>query len=415
MSKRLLFTVVLAVGAASLLAAATEPVTFWNSVAEQAFTPTQGTDPVGQSRTFAILHASIHDALNAIDDRYGSYTPGLPLDPEASPAAAVAAASRLVLTTLIPDQADLIVTTYARELAAIEDGPAKDRGIALGEAAAQSTLLRRQDDGADRAADPVFVPHTGPGEYQFTVPFDFAAFPGWGRVTPFAIVLKEHEFDGPLPVTSAGYTQDFQIVKEIGRVDSPTRTAEQSEIAQFWYEDSPLGWNRITNIVVLQKSLDSWQAARAFALVNFAMADAYIAGFAAKYEFRFWRPVTAIQNAASDGNDSTEADIAWEPFQLTPPVPDYPSTHSLVGAAAAEVLIHLFGNRVRYETTSLTLPGVSRSFHGFSNAAEENGRSRVFAGIHFPHAVRDGYRRGLSIGRDMGKLLQPIRKAPDNY
>jgi len=414
MSKRLLFTLALAVGAANSLANA-EPVTFWNIVAGQAFAPTQGANPVGQSRTYAILHASIHDALNAIDARYGSYTPGLPLDPGASPAAAVAAASRSVLTTLIPDQANLVRTAYAGELVAIADGPAKVRGIALGEAAAQAILRRRQQDGADRSADPVFLPHTGPGEYQFTAPFNFSAFPGWGRVTPFAIVLKEHELDGPLALSSARYARDFQFVKEIGRIDSPTRTEEQSEIAQFWYEDSPLSWNRITNTVVRQMSLDSWQAARAFALVNFAMADAYIAGFEAKYEFRFWRPVTAIQNAASDGNESTEPDTTWQPFLVTPPVPDYPSTHTLVGAAAAEILIDLFGDRIRYETTSLTLPGVSRSFRGFWDAAEENGDSRVFAGIHFPHAVRDGQRQGRSIGRAVGKLLPPVGKAPGNY
>ena len=414
MSKRLLFTLALVVGAASTLAAS-DPVTFWNTVAGQALTPTQGTNPVGQSRIYAILHASIHDALNAIDPRYASYTPGLAQDPGASAEAAVAATSRWVLTTLIPEQADLIGTAYAQELAAIADGPAKTRGIALGEAAAQSTLGRRQQDGVDRSGDPVFVPRTGPGEYQFTEPFNFAAFPGWGRVTPFAIVLEEHVFDGPLALSSARYARDFQVVKEIGRVDSRTRTAEQSEIAQFWYEDCPLAWNRITNTVVLRRGLDAWQAARAFALVNFAMADAYIAGFAAKYEFRFWRPVTAIQNAASDGNESTEQDTAWQPFQLTPPVPDYPSTHALVGAAAAEVLIDLFGDRIEYETTSLTLPGVTRSFRGFSDAAEENADSRVFAGIHFPHAVRDGKRQGRSIGRAVGKILPPVGQTQDNY
>ncbi len=138
-------------------------------------------------------------------------------------------------------------------------------------------------------------------------------------MTPFAIDLKDHELDGPLAVSSARYARDLQIVKEIGRVDSRTRTAEQSEIAQFWYEDSPLSWNRITNTVVCRRGLDPWQAARAFALVNFAMADAYIAGFEAKYEFRFWRPVTAIQNAASDGNESTEPDAAWQPFLVDSP------------------------------------------------------------------------------------------------
>ena len=125
MSKR--FTLALAVGAASTLAAA-DPVTFWNTVAGKALTPTQSTNPVGQSRTYAILHASIHDALNAIDARYASYTPGLPQDPGASAVAAVAATSRSVLTTLIPDQADLIGTAYAKELAAIAGRSGQDSG-----------------------------------------------------------------------------------------------------------------------------------------------------------------------------------------------------------------------------------------------------------------------------------------------
>jgi hypothetical protein len=158
----------------------------------------------------------------------------------------------------------------------------------------------------------VFVPRTGLGEYQFTEP-------GWGRVTPFAIVLMEHELDGPLAVSSARYARDFQFVKEIGGLDTPTRTAEQSVIAQFWYEDSPLSGTASPITVVRRRGLDPWQAGRAFALVNFAMADVYIAGLEAKHKFQFWRPITAIQNAASDDNESTEPDTAWQPFLMTPP------------------------------------------------------------------------------------------------
>jgi hypothetical protein len=390
-------------------------VTHWNRVAADALAPTQGANPVGQSRAFAILHAAIHDALNAIDSRYEPYTPGLVAQSGASPDAAVAAASVTALTELVPDQRVAINDAYAKELAVIPNGPSKDRGISVGQAAARTTLQRRHNDGADRADQPVFVPKAGPGEYQFTPSFNFAAFPGWGRVDTFAIKLNDHELEGPLPLSSAQYARDFELVKEVGRIDSRTRTAEQSEIAQFWYEDSPLGWNRITNTVVLQKGLDAWAAARAFALVNFAMADAYIAGFAEKYRYRFWRPVTAIQKAGADGNSRTDPDPEWRPFQVTPPVPDYPSTHSLVGAAAAEVLIGLFGDRVRYSTTSLTLPGVTRSFRGFSDAADENGDSRVFAGIHFPHAVRDGRRQGRSIGRVVERLLPRVRKGLGSY
>jgi membrane-associated phospholipid phosphatase len=155
--------------------------------------------------------------------------------------------------------------------------------------------------------------------------------------------------------------------------------------------------------------LDPWAAARAFALVNFAMADGFIAGFAAKYHFRFWRPVTAIHAAATDGNPLTDSDPMWQPYLTTPPVPDYPSTHTVLGAAAAAVLIELFGDTVRFSTTSLTLPGVTRHFEGFSAAARENGLSRVYAGIHFPHAVRDGHRQGQSVGRAVAEALEAVR------
>jgi membrane-associated phospholipid phosphatase len=228
-------------------------------------------------------------------------------------------------------------------------------------------------------------------------------------VRPFIIDLREHAVGGPLLLSGPQYARDLADVKAVGAIASSTRTPDQSEIARFWYEDSPLGWNRITNTVVRQRRLDPWTAARAFALVNFALADGFIAGFDAKYRFRFWRPVTAIQEAASDGNPMTEADPAWQPFLVTPPVPDYPSTHTVLGAAAAEVLIALFGDKIRYSTTSLTLPGVTRRFTGFSAAARENGLSRVYAGIHFRHAVDDGYRQGRSVGRAVAGSLAPVR------
>ena len=160
--------------------------------------------------------------------------------------------------------------------------------------------------------------------------------------------------------------------------------------------------------MVRQRGLDAWEAARAFALVHFAMADGFIAGFDAKYHYRFWRPVTAIHAAAGDGNRRTRADAAWQPFLVTPPVPDYPSTHTVLGWAAAEVLIELFGDQLRYSMTSLTLPGVTRHYRGFSQAARENGQSRVYAGIHFQHAVNDGRRQGRSVGQAVAKALAPV-------
>ncbi len=319
----------------------------------------------------------------------------------------MAAAAREVLVRRLPEQAALVETEYGRALMNVRGDAARTAGIATGQAAAWATMNRRQGDGADTAAQPAYVPRPGPGEYQFTAPFDFAAQPGWGRVQPFVIELREHATDGPQALSSVQYAHDLAYVKEVGHLHSKTRTPEESEIAAFWYEDSPLGWNRIANGVVRQRGLDNWQAARAFALLHFAMANGFIAGFDAKYEHRFWRPVTAIHAAATDGNPLTEADAAWQPFQVTPPVPDYPSTHTVLGWAAAEVLIDLFGDKQHFSLTSLTLPGATRHYRGFSQAARENGLSRIYAGIHFRHAVKDGRRQGRSIGQSVAEVLAP--------
>ena len=270
-------------------------VVHWNTIAADAFAPSQGTNPMAQSRTLAILHAAIHDALNTINRRYEPYTAGLPAAPKASADAAVAAAAREVLVTLLPEQAELVETAYGRALMTVREGAAKTAGIATGQAAAWATMNRRQGDGAETATQPAYVPISAPGEYQFTAPFNFAAQPGWGRVRPFVIDLRDHAVEGPQALNSAQYARDLAYIKEIGHTGSQTRTSEQSEIAKFWYEDSPLGWNRIASTVVQKRRLDPWEAARAFALVHFAMADGFIAGFDAKYQYRFWRPVTAIQ------------------------------------------------------------------------------------------------------------------------
>jgi membrane-associated phospholipid phosphatase len=384
-------------------------VTHWNEVALDAFKPTQGTNPMGQSRSLAILHAAIHDALNAIDHRFEAYTPGLADAHGASIDAAVATAAHDVLVAQVPEQSAMVEDAYSRALAGIPNGAARTSGISVGQASAAANLLRRRGDGSEHAAEPVYVPRSSPGDYQFTPPFDFAALPGWGRVKPFVIELREHPVQGPDRLSGPQYARDLAFVKAIGKIDSRIRTAEQSQIAQFWYEDSPLGWNRIASTAIRQQRLDNWSAARVFALVNFALADGYIAGFDAKYHFRFWRPETAIRAAATDGNGLTEADPTWKPFQISPPVPDYPSTHTVVGWAAAEVLISTLGDRVRFSADSLTLLGVTREFERFSAAAEENGQSRVYAGIHFGHAVKDGRRLGRGVGHSVAQALAPVR------
>ena len=384
-----------------------QAVIHWNAIAENVFLRTS-VDPLNQSRIFAIQQAAVHDALNAIRPRYQSYTAGLAMRTDASPEAAVATASRDVLVALVPNGQDAIDVKYRSALARVPAGPQRDNGIELGRQAAHSNLTRRASDGITTVAEPLYASTGRPGDYQYTESFDYAAFPGWGRMTPFGMTQGEHRAPGPDPLQGLLYAADFNLVKAIGRAGSTTRTAEQSQIAQFWYEDSPIGWNRIARTIIEQEQLDAWDSARTLALVNFAMADGFIAGFAMKYEHRFWRPVTAIRSAAEDGNAQTEADAEWKPFMVTPPVPDYPSTHTVLGAAAAEVLIELFGDNLRYSATSTTLPGVTRQFVGFSTAAMENGASRVYAGIHFVRAVVDGYQLGRSVGRSSGRMLPPL-------
>jgi membrane-associated phospholipid phosphatase len=392
-------------------------VTDWNDVAITVLSIDPGL--VVDSRAYAIMHAAIHDAVNGIERRYQPYTADL-TSPDASLDAAVAAAARDVLVVCSPSQQATIEAAYTEALAAIADGPAKDAGVALGQQSAQANLDRRADDGFSTVAEPLYAPTGAPGDYDFTPPFDappfgpLAALPGWGRLTPFGIDVDDHRVPGPDRLGSMRYAQDFNLLKSIGSQDSQTRTADQTLLARFWFEFSPIGWNRIANTAVSQQGFDAWESARVLALVNFAIADGYIAGFAEKYRFRFWRPYTAIRRGGEDGNRFTDADPDWQPlfFDATyfiPPVPDYPSTHTVLGAAAAEVLSRLVGLRVPFTTTSTSLPGVTRQFDSFKEAAIENGLSRVYGGIHFLHAVKDGYRQGQGIGRAVSRLLPAVK------
>jgi PAP2 superfamily len=383
----------------------------WNIIATTA-APAAGKNALEQSRIYAMTHAAIHDALNAIDRRNRPYTLDQRAEQGASPEAAVAAAAHDVLVAQLPTQQVMLDTAYTDSLASIADGVAKTNGIAIGQAAAAAILALRSADGS--SAPMPYTPGTGPGAYQLTPPnFAPAVLPAWGNVTPFT--LKSGAQFRPAPpkffdLTSARYTRDYNEVKAIGELNSPTRTSEQSEIARFWYEGSPTGWNRIARVVSEQQGSDPWQNARLFGLLNFAMADGFIAGFDAKYFYNFWRPVTAIRDGATDDNPATVADPAWAAFLITPAAPDYPSTHSVLGAAAAEVLARFFGtDAISFTSTSgAPFPGITRSFTSFSQAAQENANSRVYAGIHFRTACRDGVRQGKQGGRYAFKhALQP--------
>lgn len=394
-------------------------------------------DPLHESRLYAMMHLAIHDAINAIDRRSRPYALDMRAPPTASTAAAVAAAARDVAVPVLGQlpfpfpQACIdagiasVEADYAAALGAIPDGAAKTQGIDVGKAAAATMLALRAADGSDTPfLDFAYPQGTNPGEYRFTPGFAFVAAPGWADVTPF-VLHDSSQFRAapPYVVKSHKYTADFNEVKALGGDDITTpsaRTAEQTEIAHFWVESSPLSWNRIARAVSTDEELDLWENARLFGLLNIAMADGYIGSFESKNHYNFWRPVTAIQLADSDGNPQTIADPTWTPLRPTPPITDHDSAHSVEGAAAAEVLKEFFGtDDISFEACSLTLaPGstcndaapVFRSYGSFSQAAEENGLSRILVGFHFRHAVEEGLKHGRKIGdRAVNLFLRPVR------
>jgi hypothetical protein len=407
------------------VSAATDPVSYWNTVAIQA-TVTAGQGAIPASRTLAIVHVAIHDALNAIDSRYERYAFTGTAPNGASVDAAIAAAVRDALVGAIAlgplpipnfgtpaTQAAAVAQVdaqYVPFLASIPNGVSKTDGIAIGQAAAAAIVgLRKTDHATDFVP---YAPGSEPGDWQPTpnpVPFnppaaaDFlpASLPGWGLVSPF-VLRRSTQFEpsGPPRLSGPQYAQDYNEVKAIGEKNSTTRTAEQTSIARFWYEASPFGWSRIGRIVAESRNLDSWETARLLALLNVAMADGFIAGFQTKYDFNFWRPVTAIRAGDTDENERTVPDPAWSTLLNTPNIPDYTSTHSVLGGAASEVLRRFFRtDNVPFTTTSgAPFAGLTRSFVTFSQAAAENGESRIYAGIHFRTAVEDGIKQGNQIG-----------------
>jgi hypothetical protein len=383
-----------------------------------------GDHPLFEARLYAMTHIAIHDALNTLRRRSEPYAYDAHVHGPMSANAAVAAAARGVLVPVLgqipaPFPATCIAagiasveSAYAASLGSITNGTAKTRGIEVGQAAAAAILALRAGDGSDTAVvDASYPQGTHPGAYRFTPGTPFAFAPGWGQVTPFVLDSADQFKPGPPDaLTSARYTTDLLEVQRLGGdgVTTPSaRTAEQTQIATFWVESSPLQWNRIARIVATHARTDMWASARLFGLLNMAMADGYVATFDTKYSYNFWRPVTAIQAADTDGNPATIADPTWTPLRTTPPIPEYDSGHSVEGAVAAEVMRDFFGtDRMSFSTCSLTLDTgqtcadptpTLRSFRRFSEAEAENGESRILVGYHFRRAVEMGLVHGRAI------------------
>lgn len=356
-----------------------------------------GVSPMEESRAYAMAFTAAHDALNAIDRRYKPYLSDLQA-PDASADAAVASAVSTVLKSVLPSQTAALDAAYADALAKVPEGSARAAGVALGQQTAQAILAARAGDGSANAQGP-YVPAQAPGAYQFTPPFDFAAFVNWGAVKPFAITAGDQfRVAAPFALTDAGYTTDFNEVKALGEAHSTARSNEQTQIARFWLENTPMSWQRIAMTLATDRRLNGWDQMRLYALLQTAEADAYVASFDSKYFYNFWRPITAIRAAAGDGNPDTTPDAAWTPLEAAPPIPDHASGHAAAAGAGAAVLESVFSGPVVFAYQSASLPGVTRHFVSFGQAEQEIGASRVYLGFHFRRAVNQGLKQGRQVG-----------------
>ncbi len=383
----------------------------WNANAQAAIIGTAAQGPTVAYLHLAMVQGAVYDAVNAIEGGYEPYleAPSMADSKDSSPAA-VAKAAHDVLVGLFPSQQPTLDAQLAASLAAIPDGPSKSGGIDVGAAAAAAMLAERTGDG--RFASFTVVEGFDPGEWRRTPPaFVFEPAPWVGNVRPFIVAdAQALRSRGPNTLTARKYAREFDEVKELGSLTSTTRTADQTDAALFWQANGAALFNAIFRQLADTQDLDIAEAARMFAMADLAGADGAIACWNDKYYWNFWRPITAIHEADSDGNPATVADPTWTPLFATPPFPEHPSGHTCISGAVVTTLRQFFRtNRVSFSTFS-SFSNTTRSFDRFSDAIREIIDARVWAGIHFRTADDQGYVMGRKVAHELKKnYFEPVR------
>lgn len=407
--------------------------------------------PVRASRAMAIVHIAMADSVAAVTNTFQTYTRLSPETTNVAVDAAIAQAAHDTLVAMFPSQSPAFDAELTESLHEIEDGAAKDAGVALGRNAADLILALREGDGSDVPVD--YVVSDQPGQWRAD-PINPAQQPlgeEWYQVKPF-VMNSATQFRAPEPpaLDSAEYTAAFNEVKELGGdgiMTPTTRTEEQSQIGIYWAYDGtpslcapPRLYNQITTLIGAQEGITGVETARLLALVNVAMADAGIAIWESKYHYNYWRPITGIREADAgmgptglgDGNPDTIADPTYVPLcapasnltapNFTPPFPAYPSGHAGFGGALFETLRNFFGtdaiaftfvsdefNGDTVDNEGNTRPLLPRSFASLSQAEEENGQSRIYLGIHWSFDKTEGILQGNRVGDHVfANAFQPV-------
>ena len=389
--RRALVAVALIASAPSAFA---DVITDWNEKAVAFVTPRM-TPPAAQ-RVVAIVQIAMFDAVNSIEGRYRPYLAQVPSAATASKEAAAAAAAGSVLAGLHPQAQAELKAAMTGYLSNIPDSEAKSEGIKLGEAVAAKILEARARDGAD--APDSYRPKAKPGVY---VPTPITVASMWPNVKPFAMT-KGSQFrpDPPISLTSKEWAADFNELKDYGGKTGAKRSAQQTEIAQFWLMVGPPAYHPFARNLVTAKQMNVDDSARFMALVAVGLNEALIAVFDAKYHYNFWRPITAIRNGDIDDNPATEREATWQPIDNTPMHPEYPCAHCILSGSVAGVVKAVLGTAEIPEiaVTSATAPGVTHRWTNMTAFTDEVANARIWAGFHYRFSTRVGTEMGLQIG-----------------
>ncbi len=384
-----------------------DAVTDWDVIALNA--TALPPNSILQSRTLAIVHGAIYDAVRAVERNSRVYAVDVEAPAGTSVEAAVVAAAHGSLVRLAPAERLMLDAALNVSLSKIADGQGKIDGIALGGQIAEKIVALRTTDGA--AAKVTFTPRPGAGLYQLTTPKLLPAIlPQWGTVTPFVLRSKRGlDLKGAPAITTAQFARDFEEVRSVGARNSTTRTADQTAAAIFWTVQTAVPWHAAARAGSAAKGLSLSENARLFALLSMASADSQIIAFEEKYQRPHWRPITAIRAATDLNIPAIKGDSGWEPLLVTPPHPEYPSAHAVFSGAAEAVLRGFFGSDEIDVSVIAPGPfGVTRTYHKFSELTEEVDNARVWGGIHFRSADVDG----AEIGRKIGEIT--LREFPNS-
>ena len=361
------------------------------------------------TRSMALVNVSMSDAVNSVQNKFTRYTATeLAIDPNASAEAAAAAAAREILMRQYPGQKARIDAAFAETMQTIPDDPARVAGIALGEKIAATLFAERQSD-ATNAPD-TYRPLTTPGVWVPTTP---PLFPQYATAKPWGMDSASQFRPTPPPaLNSALYARDYNETKDMGGAKSTKRTDAQSDAVRFWTQAN-LGpaWFQAARQASARHGLPVAESARMFALMSMALANCFIVDWDAKFQYNFWRPITAIRNGDQDGNDATERDAGWLPLNTTPMHPEYPSQAGINAGAARSVLEAVFGNGTEsFVATDISDARLSRKFESFAQMAQEHEDVRIWGGIHFRNSLETGDAMGRKVADHLvANYMKPAR------